>query len=64
MFIALITAVGLVAVSAFDWLTRAAIRGYLLALLGLVLLVNFILIRSSLFYHIDVLTGLRLGGLK
>jgi hypothetical protein len=64
LFIALITAVGLVVVSAFDWLARAAIRGHLLALLGLVFLVNFILIRSSLLHHVDVLIGLRLGGLK
>ncbi len=64
LFIALIAAVGLVVVSAFDWLARAALRGRLLALLGLVFLVNFILIRASLFHHVDVLIGLRLGGLK
>jgi hypothetical protein len=64
LFIALIAAISLVVLGAFGWLARAALRSRLLALLGLVFLVSFILIRASSFHQVDVLIGLRLGGLK
>lgn len=64
LFLALIAAVGLVALGAFGWLARAAPRSRLLALPGLAFLIVFILIRASSFHQVDQLIGLRLGGLK
>ena len=48
----------------FTWLTRSAFRQRLLALLGVVFIVCFVLIRASSLHHVDALLGWRVAGMK
>jgi hypothetical protein len=48
----------------FTWLTRSAFRQRLLALLGMVFTVCFILIRASSLHHIDTVLEWRVAGVK
>jgi hypothetical protein len=63
-FILVIAAIGLVASGVFCWMARRAPRDRLLAVVGLVFLVVFILVRASSFHQFDRFLGLRLGGLR
>jgi hypothetical protein len=63
-FIIIVAGIGLAALGWFAWMVRQASRGQLLALMGLVFLITFVLIRASSFHHVDLLLGVRLAGLK
>jgi hypothetical protein len=64
LFIIIVAAIGCAALGWFAWIARRASRGRLLALLGLIFVLAFILIRASSFHHIDQILGVRLAGLK
>ena len=48
----------------FTWLTRSAFRQRLLALLGVVFTVCFVLISASSLHHVDTVLGWRVAGVK
>ena len=59
-----VAGLGAVALAGFAWMARRASRDKLLAIMGLIFLLAFILVRASSFHRIDRFLGLRLGGLK
>ena len=64
IFIALVGLCGALALTFFAILIRRSLETQGLALLGVILLACFVLIRASSFHHVDSLLGLRLAGLK
>jgi hypothetical protein len=64
VFILAVGVVGLAGLGIAYWLTRKALPGGRLALLGILFLGCFVLIRAASFHHVDQLIGFRLAGLK
>jgi hypothetical protein len=67
LFIVLIAALGSAALGAIAWTAggvRGAARERLLALMGLVFLLAFVVVRASSFHNIDRLLGVQLGGVR
>jgi hypothetical protein len=48
----------------FLWISRRNLRRRGLALLGMMFILGFVLIRASSFHHVDKMLGARLGGVK
>jgi hypothetical protein len=63
-FIKVIALGGLVSLALLCWLCRHDWRRRFLALVGMIGLVGFIMIRASSFHHVDQLLGMRLSILK
>jgi hypothetical protein len=63
-FIAAVAGAGLLALGVLGWFTRRHWRRQGLALLGVVLLVVFVVIRASSFHRVDQMLGARLGALR
>jgi hypothetical protein len=57
LFIAGVTAVGLMALGVFSWLGRREWRRNFVALLGTVFLYVFVLVRASSIHHVDAMLG-------
>jgi hypothetical protein len=64
LFIIIVAAVGCAGLAWLAWIIRRASPARLLAMLGLIFVLAFILIRASSFHHIDQFLGFRLAGLK
>jgi hypothetical protein len=64
VFILVMCLVGLAGLGIAFWLTRRAFPGSRLALLGMLFLGCFVLIRAASFHHVDQLIAFRLAGLK
>lgn len=63
-FIGGLSAIGLLTLAVFGWISRAALRRRFLALLGGLFLVVFVVIRAASFHHVDHMLGLRFGALR
>jgi heme/copper-type cytochrome/quinol oxidase subunit 3 len=63
-FIAVVAGAGLLALAVLGWFTRRHWRRQGFALLGVVLLVVFVVIRASSFHRVDQMLGARLGTLR
>lgn len=64
VFIAGVAIVGLLMLLIFFWLSRKAVLHHMLGLTGAVFVTSFVVIRAASFHHVDVLLGMRLGGIK
>jgi hypothetical protein len=64
VFIIIVAASGCAALAWLAWMVRQASRGRLLAMIGLIVVLTFILIRAFSFHHVDRLLGVTFVGLK
>jgi hypothetical protein len=63
-FIAAVALVSAAALAAFLWAARDSLRRRWPALVGIVFILGFVVIRAASFHHVDVFIGTRLGWLK
>jgi hypothetical protein len=64
IFIAGVSAIGLASLCFFSWLARKRWKRNFMALLGVVLLYVFVLIRASSIHHVDIALQSRFAGAK
>jgi FtsH-binding integral membrane protein len=64
LFILAMAVLGIIGLAILCVLIRKNLRQTLLALVGAVFLMCFVLVRASSFHHVDQMIGLRVGGLK
>jgi hypothetical protein len=64
VFIIVVAALGCAALAWLAWLVRRASRGRLLAIIGLIVVLTFVLIRAFSFHHVDRFLGVTFAGLK
>jgi MFS family permease len=63
-FIGCVAILCLGALVAFLWFSRHELRSRWLALVGMVFILGFVVIRAASFHHVDALLASELGGLK
>jgi MFS family permease len=63
-FIGCVALVSLGSLIAFLWFSRHELRSRWLALVGMVFILGFVVIRAASFHHVDALLASELGGLK
>jgi hypothetical protein len=63
-FILAVTLVCITAVAAFFWFSRRTLHKRWLALVGVVFILGFVVIRAASFHHVDRLLGASIGGMK
>jgi hypothetical protein len=63
-FIGCVAILSLGALVAFLWFSRHELRSRWLALVGMVFILGFVVIRAASFHHVDALLASELGGLK
>jgi len=63
-FIGCVALVSLGSLVAFLWFSRHELRSRWLALVGMVFILGFVVIRAASFHHVDALLASELGGLK
>jgi hypothetical protein len=63
-FILMVVVVCAVALAAFLWAARRGLQGRWLAILGMLFILGFVVIRAASFHHVDSFLAARLGGVK